>query len=873
MSSHLQTLDGIHHINVRQDVNGANGGDNQAFEYTVFFGPARIAMIVVAVILVIISALLTGLTLAVCGLDTNYLHLRSVTGTAQERRQAREILRMKRQANWMLCSLILCSVACSQTFPFVIQSVWHGGEFWVPILISTLTMTIFVEIIPQYFIPQQAISWGYYCWPIIWGCMWFTCILTYPVGWLLDKLQTRQDRIGIFTNDELQAVIQYHESSEKRGGKLGQDAARIMQGALKLDSQRLCGDSKEAARSFPSEQDVEKMGSAADEAMIVDWSSVKTIDINDTVDEAFVQKVQSWSYSRIPVIGKESDIVSEGEKPETESWNGSKVFGFIHVKNLIGVATNAAKGQNSLKVKDLILYPLPIVRADMSVYELLNLFQIGMSRMAIVVRESSHASDGKTGSTVWTATERTNMHLMSNLKWAKGKSFWTMDYLKGAQAAAVDHEHTRQNVLGIECPQPIGILTFEDIVDTIFQKTSRDEKDFFERNCSLPPTKTKKIGDYPSPESASGVDQELPRSPKNAHVTFDKSVNPGTMRKRKVSNNVSGLAGMDGADDHSIDEHRPSSIRLPKNRRNSTRSSYTDNSGGGFHGMDESGILTDHAIVMTPDEIVELAHTSSSDCLGNPYSHVKACSLPTRRSDSAISEDLKGNRVVSAGPRLHQLRRVVPFSRDNPSSFERTFEEQGSVELTEMMMPIPSMTHAPFPSIDFQLRYNPNISGIDIEEMEDTFEPTELQTHNRKGSGETTSIMSWSSDDDARQMTSVYDAFPVSASENHDPDLEQKSLDVVPEESETPEPYDGFPPELLDITSKQNRHLDYASKTLPRSLGADLTLEDFAEKRNNTTPPAREGSFHDDRAMLPSQRRLPENSSNGLGARSSSLWF
>ncbi|KAH6716281.1 hypothetical protein BKA61DRAFT_341098 [Leptodontidium sp. MPI-SDFR-AT-0119] len=867
-----EMLEGINRSILRRDYDGSIYA-NRDYTYMVFFGGAQIAMIAVATILVIFCALLTGLTLAVCGLDMNYLQLRSVTGCPQERRQAQEVIRMKRRANWMLCSLILCSVACSQTFPFVIQSVWHGPQFWVPILISTLTMTIFVEIIPQYLIPQQAIAWGYYCWPVIWGCMWTTCLVTYPLGWLLDKSRTKKDRVGIFTNDELQAVIQYHEQSEKRGGKLGQDAARIMLGALKLDSQRLAGYKRQPPQPVRNEKDIEKADSIAGEGIIVKWDAAKTVDIDDTVDEAFIKKVLGWSYSRIPVTGRQPGT-NNGKGSETEGWEGYKVFGFLHVRNIIGIDTKTpAKAENKLRVKDLTIYPLPIVRADMSVYELLNLFQLGMSRMAIVVRESSAESNGNTGSTLWTVTERTNTHLTSNLKTAKGKSHWTMDYLKFAQAAAINPDYPRQNVLGIECPKPLGIITFEDIIDTILQKTSRDERDFFDRDCSCPPTKTKKIGDYSSKLSALIVDQNLPRSPKKAHVTFEKSVNPGTMRKRKISNKVSGPSGLDGADDRSFDGYSASSIRLPKNRRKSTGSSYADNSGGGFHGANESGNAMDHTTLMTPEEIIELANTSSSDCLGNPYSHVKTASLPTRRSDCAISEDSKGHGTVSAGTRLPQLRRVAPFSRDNPSSFEREVDDQEGDEMTELTMPLPLMAPGPFYVVDLQLRYNPNLSGIDIEEMEDSLEPVELQSHVRQKSGETVSLMSWSSDDDAHQMACVYDAFPVPAGEINEPSVLPKILEAITMEKEQTKPYDGFPPELLDITNKDNRLPDYASKTLPRSTRTELNLEDLAEKTSDAIPPAREGSFHDDRAMLPSQRRLLENSSNGFGTRSSSLWF
>ena len=50
-------------------------------------------------------------------------------------------------------------------------------------------------------------------------------------------------------------------------------------------------------------------------------------------------------------------------------------------KNLIGIDINGKRNDDEpLLVKDLPLYPLPIVREDMSVYELLNMFQLGMAR-------------------------------------------------------------------------------------------------------------------------------------------------------------------------------------------------------------------------------------------------------------------------------------------------------------------------------------------------------------------------------------------------------------------------------------------------------------------------------------------------------------
>ncbi len=72
----------------RETIYGYESGtvsEDRQFTYVVFYGGAQIAMMVVAGLLVTFCALLTGLTLAVCGLDMNYLQLRSVTGTPKER--------------------------------------------------------------------------------------------------------------------------------------------------------------------------------------------------------------------------------------------------------------------------------------------------------------------------------------------------------------------------------------------------------------------------------------------------------------------------------------------------------------------------------------------------------------------------------------------------------------------------------------------------------------------------------------------------------------------------------------------------------------------------------------------------------------------
>jgi metal transporter CNNM len=165
--------------------------------------------------------------------------------------------------------------------------------------------------------------------------MGVTAIVSYPLAWLMDQFasKSQKDEYGIFSNDDLAALVKYHERSQKNGGKLGQDTSRIMLGALNLDSRKIGGEIHMVPPSSTeeSERDPEKANLFVVQSMIVKWPMVKTINVNDKVDKAFIRKIRMWSYSRIPVVGE-----SEGEENrrsfDSSSWNGTKIFGFLHVK-------------------------------------------------------------------------------------------------------------------------------------------------------------------------------------------------------------------------------------------------------------------------------------------------------------------------------------------------------------------------------------------------------------------------------------------------------------------------------------------------------------------------------------------------------------
>jgi metal transporter CNNM len=161
--------------------------------------------------------------------------------------------------------------------------------------------------------------------------MWITAIISYPLALILDFIiGARKDRNEVFTNNQLAILMKSQERSENNPvGKLGKDATRVVLGALNLDGRRIdrvMADPPEQP-SDADEKDVEKAEISVVHGMIVKWYAVKTIDINEPVDQDFIDKIRSWSYSRIPVIGK-----SGGKATQSEIWEGTKIFGFLHIK-------------------------------------------------------------------------------------------------------------------------------------------------------------------------------------------------------------------------------------------------------------------------------------------------------------------------------------------------------------------------------------------------------------------------------------------------------------------------------------------------------------------------------------------------------------
>lgn len=518
-------------------------------------------------------------------------------------------------------------------------------------------------------------------------------------------------------------------------------------------------------------------------------------------------------------------------------------------------------------MKDLPLYPLPIIRDDMSVYELLYMFQLGMSRMAIVVpaSKSSLQHSPPKPALRWTGTERTKAKIESRIRGSKKDlSDWTTDYLTAAQVSMDSLTLKSRRIQGIRSPKPIGIITFEDIIDALLQRTSRDEKDFFDRDAVFPPTKVKKVGDCQSGLSdivLSTVNNDGDVSVQS--VDRIKDLSTGTLRKRKASR----FRGGDGADDRSMageDELRVSKSRKdeslstdPLRKEKLGSSSYTNNSQGGFHVTNNSTLSINETL---PTEAVSYM-VMTSWAGENAQSPFESVTLPSRKIGAA---NTPRSRYFSAAPRMILNPMVTPFSRHTFSSFQSGDDE--------LVVPQPSGKQ----------------DGV-IPTVRDQASGAQHTSENTSGrsTDDNISVSSWGGDA-AEGDASFFDADTFSVLADPGPSYnivkaghssKSRSADKTVIDEDTPigtepsslKPYEGFPLELLD-SNKENHCPDYSSKTMPRLTGF-IDEESLADEELGQDTLNRDRSSHDDRAMLSSQKRaLTESVFNG-GNRSSSMWI
>ena len=139
--------------------------------------------ILLILLLLCLSGLFAGLNLGLMSLDKNELKVIASQGTEEEKLYAKQIEPIRRHGNYLLCTILLSNVLINSTTTVLLDQLTSGV---VAVIVSTLSIVILGDIIPQAICSRHGLAVGAKTMYITRFFMILTFPLSYPVSKILD---------------------------------------------------------------------------------------------------------------------------------------------------------------------------------------------------------------------------------------------------------------------------------------------------------------------------------------------------------------------------------------------------------------------------------------------------------------------------------------------------------------------------------------------------------------------------------------------------------------------------------------------------------------------------------------------------------------
>lgn len=443
-------------------------------------------------ILVLLSGLFAGLTLGYFSIDPTQLNVLAISGTEQQKAFAKRIIPIRKNGHLLLTTLLLANMIVNETLPEISNGPLGGGI--QAVVVSTVLIVIFAEIIPQSVCSRYGLWVGAKAAPLVRVLIWALFIFAYPVAKCLELSLGAHHGI-IYRRSELKELINLHVQGGEGGGDLDRDTVTMAQGALGLQDK--------------TAKDV-----------MTPIEDVFMLPVDAKLDYETLGEVVKSGHSRIPVF-QEIDVpdISAGVAGKTR--RVKKVMGCLLVKSCILLDPEDATPLSSIPIN-----AMPSVPFDEPLTNMLNTFQEGRSHMAIISRRSRRPEEDAGSVMTSTAIGMRKRLLKKMREKVKGGSDSSSnssassdeenDVEKGGQRkssssaaaagggtastvagglasraslkpqeqilpadAQLDAGHVEKFFEGLE-GAPLGIITLEDVLEALIGEEIADEYDFDE---------------------------------------------------------------------------------------------------------------------------------------------------------------------------------------------------------------------------------------------------------------------------------------------------------------------------------------------------------------------------------------------------------
>jgi CBS domain containing-hemolysin-like protein len=263
-------------------------------------------IILEVLLLVALSAICSGLNVAVMSLDMADLRRKAKLGN----RQASRVLPLRRNVHLLLASILFTNVAVVSSTSLVLGQRFDG---LIAGLISTLLIVVFGEVFPQALFSKNPLLWSSRFAPLLRVMIAITYIVSKPLQLLLDKLFPRQ-RAKLQSRHELGLLITEH--LEDKSSELDDDEIEIMRGALSLSEKRVRDIMTDIRHTY--------------------WLTPDVVLADVRIDE-----LKAKGFSRIPIFDAKL----------------TKSYGLLLMKDLVDIDFD----DHIYRVEDMVLHPTQIV--------------------------------------------------------------------------------------------------------------------------------------------------------------------------------------------------------------------------------------------------------------------------------------------------------------------------------------------------------------------------------------------------------------------------------------------------------------------------------------------------------------------------------
>ncbi|WFD29485.1 cell agglutination protein Mam3 [Malassezia sp. CBS 17886] len=293
--------------------------------------------------LVLLGGVFAGLTLGLMGLDMVNLQVLMTSGSEEERRDASKVMRLlERGRHWVLVVLLLMNVIVNETLPVFLS---EFGSGFTAVIVSTVLIVIFGEIVPQSICARYGLKIGAVCAPLVHVLMIIMAPVAWPTARFLDYC-LGEEHGTTYRKAELKTFVSLHQQIGTE--HLNDDEVTIIRAVLDLNDKCL-------------------------RHVMTPIEDVYTMPSDYILDEEGVDKLVESGYSRVPV--------HETGKPDA-------IIGMLLVKRLIQYDP-----EDSWPVSRFQLTPLPEASPELNLLDAINYMQVGRSHMILV----SHHPGEQTG--------------------------------------------------------------------------------------------------------------------------------------------------------------------------------------------------------------------------------------------------------------------------------------------------------------------------------------------------------------------------------------------------------------------------------------------------------------------------------------------